>query len=58
MRDVALRQQKDRYLEPIAAWAFAAIHPNIVSFVALLVGLAQQWPSCNIITGLVWFCGC
>lgn len=39
MRDVALRQQKERFLEPVAAWAFAAVHPNILSFAALLIGL-------------------
>lgn len=41
MRDLALRQHKDRLLEPLAAWRwFAVIHPNVVSLVALLVGLA------------------
>lgn len=41
MRDLALRQYKDRWLQPIADQAlFAGIHPNLVSLAALLVGLS------------------
>lgn len=39
MRDVVLRQQKDRLLMPLAGQAFTAIHPNVVSLAALVVGL-------------------
>ncbi|MCL4862873.1 MAG: CDP-alcohol phosphatidyltransferase family protein [Caldilineaceae bacterium] len=41
MRDLALRQYKDRWLQPIADQPlFAGIHPNLVSLAALLVGLS------------------
>jgi phosphatidylglycerophosphate synthase len=40
MRDAALRRQKDRWLEPLAARWLAPIHPNWISLAALLVGLA------------------
>jgi phosphatidylglycerophosphate synthase len=39
MRDAALRQQKDRLLQPLAARLFAQIHPNVISTVALIIGL-------------------
>jgi phosphatidylglycerophosphate synthase len=39
MYDVALRQQKDRLLGPLAGPIFASVHPNVVSCVGLLVGL-------------------
>ncbi len=39
MRDSVLRAQKDRLMLPIAEQMFGSIHPNIVSFVALGVGL-------------------
>ncbi len=39
MRDTLLRQQKDRLLTPLVNQFFRTIHPNFVSFVALLVGL-------------------
>lgn len=39
MRDGVLRQQKDRLLLPMAQQLFATVHPNVVSFVALGVGL-------------------
>lgn len=39
MRDSVLRAQKDRLLLPMAEQLFKSIHPNIVSVVALGVGL-------------------
>jgi phosphatidylglycerophosphate synthase len=39
MRDIALRQQKDRLMGPVAEQVFAAVHPNVVSLIALIVGL-------------------
>lgn len=39
MRDSILREQKDKYMLPVAEQLFSAIHPNVVSFVALGVGL-------------------
>jgi phosphatidylglycerophosphate synthase len=39
MRDSVLRQQKDRFLAPVAEYAFISIHPNAVSIAALVVGL-------------------
>lgn len=39
MRDMILRQQKDRLLAPVAEYGFGWIHPNVVSIAALLVGL-------------------
>jgi phosphatidylglycerophosphate synthase len=39
MRDAALRRQKDRWLEPLAARWLAPIHPNWISLGALLLGL-------------------
>lgn len=39
MRDIMLRQQKDRLLAPVAEYGFGWIHPNVVSFAALVVGL-------------------
>jgi len=40
MQDAYLRRQKDRLLAPLAGGAFRSIHPNWVSVLALLVGLA------------------
>lgn len=40
MRDVSLRQRKDALMVPLARQLFASVHPNVVSFVAMLVGLA------------------
>lgn len=39
MRDAVLRQQKDRFMTPVAAQIFATVHPNVVSLLALLIGL-------------------
>lgn len=41
MRDMALRAQKDRLLTPLVARVSTTIHPNYVSVVALVVGLAS-----------------
>ena len=41
MQDAYLRRQKDRLLTPMAGQLFAAIHPNTVSIVALLIGLGS-----------------
>lgn len=41
MRDMALRAQKDRLLTPLVARLSTSIHPNTVSVVALVVGLAS-----------------
>jgi phosphatidylglycerophosphate synthase len=39
MRDAVLRQQKERLFTPVAQGLFAAIHPNVISLAALMVGL-------------------
>ncbi|MEM7126262.1 MAG: CDP-alcohol phosphatidyltransferase family protein [Chloroflexota bacterium] len=39
MRDSVLRRQKDRLMTPLAEQLFTAVHPNVVSVVALGVGL-------------------
>jgi phosphatidylglycerophosphate synthase len=39
MRDILLRQQKERLLMPVAQGWFEAVHPNAVSCAALAVGL-------------------
>ncbi len=41
MQDAFLRRQKDRLLAPMAGAAFAGIHPNLVSVIALFVGLGS-----------------
>lgn len=41
MQDAFLRRQKDRLLAPMASTAFRSIHPNLVSVIALLVGLGS-----------------
>ncbi len=41
MQDAFLRRQKDRLLTPVAGSAFASIHPNTVSIIAMLVGLGS-----------------
>lgn len=51
MRDIALRRQKDRFLQPVAVWAFAAVHPNVVSLAALLVGL---WAAGAVVQHYYW----
>ncbi|MEZ4556918.1 MAG: CDP-alcohol phosphatidyltransferase family protein [Caldilineaceae bacterium] len=39
MRDAALRAQKDEYMVPLAQSFFATVHPNVVSLMAMGVGL-------------------
>ncbi len=39
MQDAFLRQQKDRLMTPLAGQIFATIHPNVISFIALVIGL-------------------
>ena len=39
MRDSMLRRQKDLILTPVASAAMSSIHPNLVSVLAMLVGL-------------------
>jgi len=39
MRDAVLRKQKDRLLAPLASSRIAAIHPNWISAIALVVGV-------------------
>lgn len=41
MQDAFLRRQKDRLLKPMAGAAFASVHPNTVSVIAMLVGLGS-----------------
>ena len=41
MQDAFLRRQKDRLMTPLAGAAFAAIHPNLISVVALVIGLGS-----------------
>lgn len=39
MRDMALRAKKDELLVPLARRSFGSVHPNVVSLVAMGVGL-------------------
>lgn len=39
MRDSVLREQKDKLMLPVAEQLFSAIHPNVLSFIALGIGL-------------------
>lgn len=41
MQDAFLRRQKDRLLTPMAGTAFAAIHPNLISVIAMVIGLGS-----------------
>lgn len=41
MQDAYLRRQKDRLLTPLAGPLFAAVHPNVVSVVAMVIGLGS-----------------
>lgn len=41
MQDAFLRRQKDRLMTPMAGPAFAAIHPNVISVVAMFIGLGS-----------------
>lgn len=52
MRDVMLRKQKDLWLEPIAVKYLGAVHPNIISFIALLIGLLA---ATAVIYQLYWY---
>ncbi len=53
MRDASLRQAKDRWLTPLVQPAFAFVHPNVVSFAALLIGLL----SCVAVLGGAYWLG-
>jgi phosphatidylglycerophosphate synthase len=58
MRDIMLRQQKDRLLAPVAEYGLGWIHPNVVSFAALAVGLLAAFAVLQeaYLAGLVlWF---
>ena len=39
MRDSVLREQKDKLMLPVAEQLLSAIHPNVLSFIALGIGL-------------------
>ena len=39
MRDMSLRAKKDELMVPLARRLFGAVHPNIVSLIAMVVGL-------------------
>lgn len=41
MQDAYLRRQKDRLLTPMVGSAFASIHPNTVSLIAMIIGLGS-----------------
>ena len=41
MQDAFLRRQKDRLMTPVAGPAFAAIHPNLISVAAMVIGLGS-----------------
>lgn len=41
MHDAFLRQQKDRLMTPVAGSTFAAIHPNLISVIAMVIGLGS-----------------
>lgn len=41
MQDAFLRRQKDRLMTPVAGPAFAAIHPNLISVSAMVIGLGS-----------------
>ena len=41
MRDLALRAKKDELMVPLAARLFGSVHPNVVSVIAMVVGLAS-----------------
>lgn len=41
MQDAFLRRQKDRLMTPMAGQTFAAIHPNAISIIAMLIGLCS-----------------
>ena len=39
MRDATLRQKKDDVMVPLARHLFGSVHPNVISFVAMGVGV-------------------
>ncbi len=39
MRDASLRQKKDDFLNPLANRLLGAVHPNVISVIAMVVGL-------------------
>jgi len=41
MQDVFLRHQKDRFMTPIVGSAFAKVHPNLISVIAMGIGLGS-----------------
>lgn len=41
MQDAYLRRQKDRLLTPMVGSAFASVHPNTVSVIAMIIGLGS-----------------
>lgn len=41
MQDAFLRHQKDRLMTPIVGSAFAHIHPNLISIIAMAIGLGS-----------------
>jgi phosphatidylglycerophosphate synthase len=41
VQDVYLRRQKDRLLTPLAGPLFASIHPNVISVLAMFIGLGS-----------------
>ncbi|MCB0064962.1 MAG: CDP-alcohol phosphatidyltransferase family protein [Caldilineaceae bacterium] len=47
MQDAYLRRQKDRLLTPMIGSAFASIHPNTLSVIAMLIGLGS-------VVAIVW----
>lgn len=51
MRDVALRHHKDRVMAPIARHLFARIHPNLISVLALVIGL---WAALAVVQQFYW----
>ncbi|GIV76946.1 MAG: membrane protein [Litorilinea sp.] len=43
MRDAVLRAQKDKWMAPLAQYYFRQVHPNVLSGIALTVGLVAAW---------------
>ncbi len=43
MRDAALRAQKDKWMAPLAQRFCRQVHPNVLSGIALAVGLLAAW---------------
>jgi len=58
MRDSVLREQKDKMLLPVVRQMFGTVHPNVISFIALGVGLlaaAAAWQGAYAAGLLLWF---